>query len=917
MAESETKTKKTSTKSPKTTRAKASPKAEAVNEAAAVVIPAPAAPESAPPVAATPAPVAKVEAETAAAMPDPAPPAEAAPAKPARKASTRTASGGTSARSTGSTRRKTSVSQSSATSAPEAPPAPVLPWYRMDLHLHTPASHDYEQPEMGYIGILRQAEKRGLSIIAFTDHNTVYGYRNMKREIADLEMLERLNRIHPDELGKLTEYRRLLKKVLVLPGFEFTATFGFHILGIFPPDKPIRDIESILMQLRVPGQAIDLGLSEAGATSDVLTAYRMIADGGGIAIAAHANSTNGVSMRDMDFGGQTRIAYTQDPFLHAIEWTDLDRGRRSSSTLLTGIRQEYPRRMHALQGSDAHRISVLPSNPKRLGIGERTTEVQLAEVSFAALKTLLQSQEWDRVRPAFDILDVPAEAQKVVTEPAESATYAYHAALGKKTTDRFDALVKDVCAMLNGSGGKIVLGAEAPIAEPAAPEKPTKSRSAKVAPKRKVPGVKSPDDVAADLGDAIQKQIYPVPQGVTILADVLGEADILRVSIPISKAMPHVIDEVCYVRDNTQSRVAKRDELVVMVKKSLETEAPVARVTASNPAAMAASAHARASHPQGHRAPASHGQSGSSGNGPQQNQANAGQQRNGNPAQAARPPQNQPQAQRFARDGQSAPNAQGGNARPAQSPPPRAPMPPRRRDDAPPPVQALAAAAAPAPQLAPVVTVKGEQIETVSISDELNALAASETLNPPANVPAASPAANDAGETQARAAQAIISPIAAPREVLPKSGVEIALMEQRDEVQYFAVRDMRNGGITRNVTIKSARDLWHYAILKYNSGAYAADKVAWQGDRAVLGRAERAGKIRYDLALRTSAGVTHIFYGVVMDGLDATWKALMNAHNAAYDNAQASDTAEPDETASDSLDSSVEVGDVAADAAAA
>ncbi|MCW1966838.1 MAG: putative DNA binding domain-containing protein, partial [Anaerolineae bacterium] len=856
--------------------------------------------------------------------PPPADPAPAAPesAPPARKTATRTASTGTS------TRRKTSASASktstggkasaaskaAAVSAPEALPAPVLPWYRMDLHLHTPASHDYEQPEMGYIGILRQAEKRGLSIIAFTDHNTVYGYRNMKREIADLEMLERLNRIHPDELGKLTEYRRLLKKVLVLPGFEFTATFGFHILGIFPPDKPIRDIESILMQLRVPGQAIDLGLSEAGATSDVLTAYRMIADGGGIAIAAHANSTNGVSMRDMDFGGQTRIAYTQDPFLHAIEWTDLDRGRRSSSTLLTGIRQEYPRRMHALQGSDAHRINVAPSNPKRLGIGERTTEVQLNDASFAALKALLQSQEWERVRPAFDILDVPAEAQKVTAEPAASASQAYHEALGKKATDRFAALVKDVCAMLNGSGGKIVLGAEAPIVEAVAPEKPTKSRSAKAAPKRKMPGVKSPDDVAADLGDAIQKQIYPAPQGVTILADVLGEADILRVSVPSSKAMPHVIDEVCYVRDNTESRIAKRDELVAMVKKAFEAEGSASRVPTSNPAAMAASQHARASHPQSHRAPTQHGQSGNGSNGVPQNQGSAGQSRNGNPS--PRPPQNQApaQPQRNTRDGQAAPVAQGGNARPAQNPPPRSPMPPRRRDDA--PVVQAAPIVPAAPQAAPMVTVKGEQIETVSISDELNAMA-SEALSAAVNTPATAPAPSDNGEAQARVAQGIIAVIAAPREMLPKSGVEIALMEQRDDMQYFAVRDMRNGGITRNVTVKSARDLWHYAILKYNAGAYAADKIGWQGDRAVLGRAERAGKIRYDLALRTGTGVTHIFYGVVMDGLDSTWKALMNAHNAAYDSAQAADNAEPDESANDSLDSPVEVGDVAADVVAA
>ena len=53
-------------------------------------------------------------------------------------------------------------------------------------------------------------------------------------------MLERLDRATPEEHRRLLEYRRLLDKILVLPGFEFTATFGFHILGIFPPEMRVR-----------------------------------------------------------------------------------------------------------------------------------------------------------------------------------------------------------------------------------------------------------------------------------------------------------------------------------------------------------------------------------------------------------------------------------------------------------------------------------------------------------------------------------------------------------------------------------------------------------------------------------------------------------------------------------------------------
>ena len=56
-----------------------------------------------------------------------------------------------------------------------------MQWRTMDLHLHTPASSDYQQPDVTFLELLQRAEGRGLDIIAFTDHNTVAGYRRMPR----------------------------------------------------------------------------------------------------------------------------------------------------------------------------------------------------------------------------------------------------------------------------------------------------------------------------------------------------------------------------------------------------------------------------------------------------------------------------------------------------------------------------------------------------------------------------------------------------------------------------------------------------------------------------------------------------------------------------------------------------------------
>ena len=76
-----------------------------------------------------------------------------------------------------------------------------MQWCTIDLHLHTPASSDFQQPEATYMDVLYRAEARGLDMIAFTDHNTVAGYRQMQEEIQQLEMLEKLNRLLPEELA--------------------------------------------------------------------------------------------------------------------------------------------------------------------------------------------------------------------------------------------------------------------------------------------------------------------------------------------------------------------------------------------------------------------------------------------------------------------------------------------------------------------------------------------------------------------------------------------------------------------------------------------------------------------------------------------------------------------------------------------
>ncbi len=434
-------------------------------------------------------------------------------------------------------------------------------WYNTDLHIHTPASVDFQQPDVTYMDILQRAEAKDIQILAFADHNTVSGYRRLREEIEQLEMLEKLNRILPGEKATLQEYRRLTEKVLVIPGFEFTATFGFHIIALFSPDKPVREIEHLLLNLNIPPELLDEGSATVGATSDVLTVYRKIKDAGGITIAAHANSSNGVAMRGFNFGGQTKIAYTQDSNLDALEVTDLEiKGPRTTTWFFNGTKPEYPRRMHCIQGSDSHRLFADPMKKKNIGVGDRTTDFLLPDLSFNAIFELFQSNDFARTRPhrqeeepAFDFIQSALEdGPNIIQDFHESAS-----AKGGKIY----AVVSDICAFANTNGGTLYLGISHDL--------------------HKIPpGIPDIDRAAAILEKEINNKISP-PLHCTIDINEFRGKKLLRVLVPRGEDPPYAVDDnKIYIRDEAETGLAVRDEIVSLVlrKGNIQGQEPASKV---------------------------------------------------------------------------------------------------------------------------------------------------------------------------------------------------------------------------------------------------------------------------------------------------------------------------------------------------
>jgi hypothetical protein len=110
----------------------------------------------------------------------------------------------------------------------------------------------------------------------------------------------------------------------------------------------------------------------------------------------------------------------------------------------------------------------------------------------------------------------------------------------------------------------------------------------------------------------------------------------------------------------------------------------------------------------------------------------------------------------------------------------------------------------------------------------------------------------------------------------PRTGVEVVGVEERDGGSFYTVRDLRNGNVVKNVTLKSARKLWHYALTQYASLPEDLKKaeIEWLGDYGLLRKRKQGKRLNYDLVERAAPG-NRYYFGVTDDGIHGPWKQLV------------------------------------------
>lgn len=177
-----------------------------------------------------------------------------------------------------------------------------------DLHLHTPDDPQFSclpgtdlESDRGKADFaaayIKAAKDRGLSIIAVTAHNSV----------------EWINLIRNAASGS---------GITVFPGFEIGTTSGsdgIHLLCIFEPNRPKDELDDLLTQMGLPrGSRFHEDRTPKLCDKQVDDAINFVQDNGGIAIAAHVLSENGMLKKE-SMRGEVRVNAWKNQRLFAAE----------------------------------------------------------------------------------------------------------------------------------------------------------------------------------------------------------------------------------------------------------------------------------------------------------------------------------------------------------------------------------------------------------------------------------------------------------------------------------------------------------------------------------------------------------------------------------------------------------------------
>ena len=261
-------------------------------------------------------------------------------------------------------------------------------FYKMDLHIHTPASKCYTgaKNDEEYFEILRSAHKQNLDIIAFTDHNTLFGYEHLfvlknelltKRNILS-EFQDTTSQIN-DALNECNEKLSLFENIFIIPGVEITLNPGIHMLVLSTPEN-LHILSELLDSI---GYTIDKRGSDSDIeiNIDVKNFLQNPKLNNFIVIAPHIDSNKGIFN---SLSGQFRGEIMRSPIINAFSCNALSQKDKIINLFNNDPNYKRDYVPAFINCSDAHNIDA---------IGKKYSYVKLHNLSFSEIKNAFLSPE--------------------------------------------------------------------------------------------------------------------------------------------------------------------------------------------------------------------------------------------------------------------------------------------------------------------------------------------------------------------------------------------------------------------------------------------------------------------------------------------------------------------------------------------
>ncbi|MGE5588607.1 MAG: RNA-binding domain-containing protein [Clostridia bacterium] len=320
-------------------------------------------------------------------------------------------------------------------------------FYGCDFHVHTPKSTCFEtSEEKGYFDLLQKCKANGVEVVAITDHNSVEGYSRLMAIRRELECTRRTlegnlggSQSTTAVLRQVDEFLALFERILILPGVEYEARPGIHLLCVFDPQAKEEDLRKFLAEGGYPPE--EQGKEEPTVVPawDVLDAIHETSNLGGIVIAAHADSDKGI-YNDLKTGYRASVFRASE--LYAVACNSA----LTADKIRSLLRNKPYKRTHPLaiiQCSDYHgKTNEAPGRP--------LTYLKLSRPCFQDIKTALRHPDED-VSPT----ETPEDAKiiaRLSKDPANEVVQNPESEHGKA---RF---VRALCSFANSGPGTIVVG---------------------------------------------------------------------------------------------------------------------------------------------------------------------------------------------------------------------------------------------------------------------------------------------------------------------------------------------------------------------------------------------------------------------------------------------------------------------------